>query len=344
MTAIIKTLFVQTLFILSPGVIYGGTRFDKNGNEIDTTANGFYLNSSGILKANLQSLFKYNVLIGTNAGLYIENSGSSSNYNTIVGDSAGMGVNGSSNYYGNSFFGYNAGARSTSGGYNSFFGYLSGFSNTTGAPNCFFGYYAGQANTTGFDNCFFGDSAGFANTTGNYNCAFGHIAGNSNTTYSNTTCLGSNSQVTASNQLQLGDSATTTYCYGSVQNRSDARDKTNIRDTILGLDFIKELHPVDFKWNYREDYTEIIKNDNGIISVINHENDGSKIRKRYHHGLIAQEVKNIIDKQGIDFGGYQDHSVNGGKDVLSLGYTELIAPIIKSIQEIDDRLSELEGK
>ena len=33
----------------------------------------------------------------------------------------------------------------------------------------------------------------------------------------------------------------------------------------------------------------------------------------------------------LDFGGFQDHTLNGGKDMLSLSYTEFICPIIKSI-------------
>ena len=57
-------------------------------------------------------------------------------------------------------------------------------------------------------------------------------------TATNITCIGYNSQVTGSNQLQLGDSSTTTYVYGTVQNRSDKRDKADIQPTNLG-DFIK---------------------------------------------------------------------------------------------------------
>jgi hypothetical protein len=30
-----------------------------------------------------------------------------------------------------------------------------------------------------------------------------------------------------------------------------------IRDTILGLDFINKIRPVDYKWNYRGDYSLI---------------------------------------------------------------------------------------
>ncbi len=41
-----------------------------------------------------------------------------------------------------------------------------------------------------------------------------------------------------------------------------------------------------------------------------------------------------MDAMGVDFGGYQDHSVKGGDDVLSIGYEEMIAPLIKAIQEL----------
>ena len=49
-----------------------------------------------------------------------------------------------------------------------------------------------------------------------------------------------------------------------------------------------------------------------------------------------------MDEMGIDFGGYQDHSINGGRDVLSLGYEELIAPMIKAIQEQQKMIEDLE--
>ena len=51
-----------------------------------------------------------------------------------------------------------------------------------------------------------------------------------------------------------------------------------------------------------------------------------------------------MDELGIDFAGYQDHSVNGGKDVLSLGYTEFIAPMIKAIQELSAEVRSLKNE
>ena len=72
--------------------------------------------------------------------------------------------------------------------------------------------------------------------------------------------------------------------------------------------------------------------------------DGSRKRNRYHHGLIAQEVKSVSDSLGIDFAGYQDHKVNGGGDVLSIGYTELIAPMIKAMQELAAENAQLKAR
>ena len=165
----------------------------------------------------------------------------------------------------------------------------------------------------------------------------------------NSTCVGYTATVTGDNQVQLGNSTTTTYVYGTVQNRSDARDKTDIRDTQLGLSFIESLRPVDFKWDMREDYTEWVPDtdsemsDDGprAVKPIHHEKDGSRKRNRYHHGLIAQEVKAVLDAKGIDFGGYQDHSVAGGKDVLSIGYDELVGPLIKAVQELSNQVKAL---
>ena len=49
----------------------------------------------------------------------------------------------------------------------------------------------------------------------------------------------------------------------------------------------------------------------------------------------------MLATQGVDFGGFQDHSVNGGEDVLSLGYDELIAPLIKAVQEQQTQIGRL---
>jgi hypothetical protein len=199
------------------------------------------------------------------------------------------------------------------------------------ADYCTFVGSESAKNVTGSLNTALGYQSLYSCTTGEYNTAVGAYALSNLVSYDNCTGLGSDSEVTASNQVQLGDSATTTYAYGAVQNRSDARDKADVRDTVLGLDFVKTLRPVDFRWDYREDYNW-------------GEKDGSKKRSRFHHGLIAQEVAVACSFLNVDFGGLQDHSISGGKDVMSIGYEELIGPMIKAIQELTAKVESLESQ
>jgi hypothetical protein len=276
--------------------------------------------------------------------------------------------------------GFDALNRVTSGTRNVAVGQESAYNTTTGPKNAAFGVVALNKTTTGESNVAIGDAALFSNITTSFNTAVGVNALNAHTTNglntalgyqaaafvtnpTNTTSLGANSTVTGNNQVQLGDSATTTFAFGAVQNRSDSRDKADIRDTQLGLDFINALRPVDFKWDLREDYRpaapvppplnasaqEVAAYESAKaawieackLSSITH--NGEHKRSRYHHGLVAQEVKAVLDAQEIDFGGFQDHKVKGGDDVLSLGYEELIAPLIKSIQQLTLRINALEA-
>ena len=193
---------------------------------------------------------------------------------------------------------------------------------STGSRNTAIGTSAMNVMTGGGSNTAVGFSAGTSDASPNFTTALGTSAtpvGN------NSTAIGYNATTTGQNQVQLGNSDTTTYVYGTVQNRSDARDKADVRDTTLGLDFIESVRPVDFRWDMREDYEDRTP-------------DGTHKRARFHHGVIAQEV------QALDagFGGVQDHSIDGGADVLTVGYDEFIAPLIKAVQELSARVQELE--
>jgi hypothetical protein len=279
--------------------------------------------------------------------------------------------------YGNTAVGVNAIAINSTGHSNTAVGNMALASNDFGARNTAVGQSA-LPSARSYGNTAVGYKALFSNTSAQYNTAVGEgalqscVSGWSNaavgvyalsslTTYQNCAGLGSGAQVTGSNQNQIGDSGTTTYVYGTVQNRSDLRDKADIRDTRLGLEFIEALRPVDYRWDMREDYRPEAPerpSDDATdaekaayeaaktkwladVKLSNITRDGSKKRSRYHHGLIAQEVKAILDAKGIDFGGFQDHSIAGGDDVLSIGYDELIAPMIKAIQELSARVAAL---
>lgn len=233
-------------------------------------------------------------------------------------------------------------------------------------------------------------SNAMASYTGNNSTAVG-AATMAGGTWNNSTALGYQATVTGDNQVQLGNSSTTTYVYGTVQNRSDIRDKADVRNSLLGMQFLLALRPVDFRWDMREDYidwsskpvapaplrpepkmptgdpTVVGFSDNlvqwkkdhdswvaeSFKSKLDHDvytagmlawqmkndiskivHDGSHKRTRFHHGFIAQEVKATADKLGVDFGGYQDHLVKDGRDVKSIGYEEMVGPLVKGFQEL----------
>lgn len=149
-----------------------------------------------------------------------------------------------------------------------------------------------------------------------------------------------------------------------IAKTSDKRDKTKIKDTSLGLDFIKSLRPVDYILDVRNDYiteapepikfnaseeekAEYIVKYNKWVEENKLQNispNGTHERVRFHHGLIAQELKQVLEEKGIDFGGFQDRKIKGGEDVLGIVYEELIAPLIKSIQELSAKVEVLESK
>ena len=319
--------------------------FNTSRSNIDNI-NWAYLNNIQISPLGTTS-YGYLALPNSNTG----NSNSAFGYQALFDNTTGSN---------NSAFGGSVLLYNTTGNNNSAFGGSALLSNTTGhdntacgtsalqhnttSSNSAFGSGALYSNITGSNNSAFGYQALFSNIDGNNNTSVGYQALNANISYVDCTGIGWNSQVTGSNQIQLGDSTTTTYVFGTVQNRSDIRDKCDIRDTSLGLDFILNLRPVDFKYNYREAYKEIVEDKDGKPVIIEHPNDGSKKRNRYHHGFIAQEVKELVDKINGDFGGYQDHKVMGGQDVLSLGYDEFIAPLVKCIQQLNGKISQLELK
>jgi len=268
------------------------------------------------------------IAIGQYASQY-----STGSFNTAVGTSSlasNIAASGTTSS-GNSAFGYGALSKLLTGNNNTAIGVSAANSATTLTTGVIVGESAGLG-VSGTDVTLVGHGAASTNTLMTGCSALGALAFNSSpSAISNSTALGNTAQVTGDNQVQLGNSSTTTYVYNTVQTRSDIRDKTAVRDTVFGLDFIMALRPVDYKWDLRDSYVDITDAGSNITNV---QKDGTKARARYHHGFIAQEVESIINNTSTDFGGYQDHSVAGGFDVKSLGYSEFIGPLVKAIQEL----------
>jgi len=119
--------------------------------------------------------------------------------------------------------------------------------------------------------------------------------------------------------LNLGSSTlrwTTVFAANGSINTSDRNEKNTIVESDLGLDFINKLKPISYKWN---------------------KDDG-----KTHYGLIAQDLEETLTTLGktiADFGGIfkEDNSPMG------LGYSELIAPLIKAVQELSAKVAALEA-
>lgn len=304
-------------------VIYDGTRFQVINSATSLTGfTGASNTGFGVAAGDSITTGTVNAFVGVNAGTAVTTGLS----NAYVGYDAGAAYNASFNAY----VGYQAG-RNMQGNGNTAMGNsaLQGVgSSSTGADNTGIGFWAMREITSGSSNTALGSSAGYSSVT----------------TQSNVTCLGYQSAITGSNQVQLGNSSTTTYAYGAVQDRSDQRDKADIQTTNLGLDFVMQLQPRMFRWDMREDYRPPTPSEDATPEEIaawqeacklaNLTHDGTHKRNRFHQGLVAQEVKSVMDSMGVDFGGYQDHTIKGGDAVMSIGYEEMIAPLIKAIQEL----------
>ena len=264
-----------------------GDHTNNNNTAVGSTTGPFLVKDAG-----------NNVLVGQGAAMNLTSGGN----NTILGQNAlaSGGIVGTN---------YNSNINDTTAiGQGTLFNLK-----TNSQGNTTVGFRAGFNLENGSDNAMLGKNAGSLAVSGNRADGF-----------SNCTVLGANSRISGDNQVQLGGVDTSPYAYAALQIRSDKRDKTDIRDTALGLDFINSLRPVDYRFDYREKYED-------------GKRDGSKAGKRVHHGFIAQEVMD----NAVAFGGVQDHSVNGGEDVMSIGYEEFVAPLVKAVQQLSAEVTRL---
>jgi hypothetical protein len=122
---------------------------------------------------------------------------------------------------------------------------------------------------------------------------------------------------------------------GTIQT-SDERTKKDIADSSLGLDFIKTLRPVSYKWV--EGSKEVTGQVDGQAPTT-----VSVPGQRTHFGLIAQEVKAALPA-GVDFGGWVLTDKNDPNSQQALRYDQFIAPLIQAVKELSAKVEVLEAK
>jgi hypothetical protein len=190
----------------------------------------------------------------------------------------------------------------------------------------------GIALTTGGRNTLLGDEAGSSLQDGSDNVAIGHDV-NVAASLGNSITLGSGISATGSNDFSFGKASnivTNNFDADADWSRSsDIRKKRNINDDNLGLSFINNLRPVTFQWKpsneFPKEWNEYSEENNMNLEAV-------------MHGMIAQEVKEALDKEGVDtFAGWSVD--NDGMQRLSREM--FITPLINAVKELSEQIEEL---
>jgi len=157
------------------------------------------------------------------------------------------------------------------------------------------------------------------------------------------------------------------FTNGAVTTTSDRTKKTNITPSGLGLDFINKLSPVSYTMITGSKVWEELPSTITVLDEEEEYDNGYLIKqakykeipnpqtpeiieilpgKRTHYGLIAQDVKVVLDEMGLsttDFAGYMAADPIEHTD-LGLRYEEFISPIVKAIQELSSKVDRLEAE
>lgn len=190
------------------------------------------------------------------------------------------------------------------------------FNPSAAKNNTAIGTHSLFAVTIGSDNVAVGYDALGNSASGNNNIAIGSRSLNfthdgAEFEGSNAVAIGASATVPGNNIIKLGNANQVVVIDNPVFRYSDERDMNGISNISFGLDFVNELRPVEFTFDAR-----------------NGENARGQL------GFIASEVASASPS----FTGYIDFDSEGNSDIKALAYDQFIPPIVKAVQEVDDRL------
>lgn len=189
--------------------------------------------------------------------------------------------------------------------------------------------------TVGFANTALGSNAGSGCISGDRNTFVGAYANTNNNGSSNSSAIGYSSQVTASNQVRIGSFSTNSIGgYEPWTNLSDKRFKINIKEDVIGTEFIMKLRPI----TYNLDMEAIALFNNTPTEYRNKEAELIK-GLQLQTGFLAQDVEEAAAAVGYDFHGVD--KPKNEKDFYGLRYAEFVVPLVKAVQEQQRMIEEL---
>lgn len=320
-------------------VAFGYHALYSNTMGIENTAIGaeaLYSNVDGRRNTATGTAALYSNITGqrnTAIGYFALFSNTTGNSNIATGDHA-LPVNTSGNE--NVAYGNGALFSNITGDLNTAIGNSVLVFNTTGSNNTAGGADALASNTTGHDNVALGFGALSNNTTGSFNSGFGRVSNVASGNLTNATAIGNGAIVNNSNKVRIGDAnVIVVESAAGSWTVSDERFKTNIKEEVKGLEFIKLLRPVVYNFDANK-YEQFVSQNlpdsikakgTGIMNT-----STSKLSGIRQTGLIAQEVELAAKKSGYNFSGV--HAPESSFDNYSISYEKLVVPLIKATQEL----------
>ena len=204
------------------------------------------------------------------------------------------------------------------------------------------GYQAGVSVTTGIKNTLIGASAGNHIEDGQLAIVVGFDSDTNGTGDGNQIVIGNNITGAGANNVKFGTSGGTATLGldGSDTSwaaSSDLRLKTNVADCAVGLDFIKDLRPITFKWNNKDAIA------NTLAQYDADSSDPVYGSGKTQHGFIAQEVKTAINAHS----GLKDGFTMWSEDpdgTQQVAPSALIPMLTKAVQELSAKNDALEAR
>ncbi len=206
----------------------------------------------------------------------------------------------------------------------------------TGIRNTALGTLSGVAIQTGQDNVAIGWNTLFNVVAGSDNTAVGFNSGPS-ADFSSTVALGAAAEPQMNGDVALGNFAVSRIGgFKPYSNLSDARFKTNVKENVPGLAFIKRLRPVTYNWDM--DKLAVLDGQKQSVSAVN-----EALRKQnaeeLNTGFLAQEVEQAAKDIGYQFSGVSKPTNDTAP--YALAYSEFVVPLVKAVQEQQAQIDQL---
>ena len=218
-------------------------------------------------------------------------------------------------------------------------GFAAGTAMTSGNSNALVGAEAGKAILNGERNVCIGSTAGETIGSGHRNIIIGERADVDAESRNDMIVIGNNLEGGTNTRVHIGNATSFVYNDFNSNNTwthsSDKRQKKDIQDDTLGLDFINELRSVTFKLKPPSEFPEEWDGYDASITELDPSDD------KVIHGLVAQEVKSALDKSGVDT--FSGHDImSDGRQMI--GDSAFVFPLIKAVQELSQQVEDLKAK